>query len=586
MSYISPNSTIRLFNNVPLDNSYRNTLYFDNVSVQEGYFASAAAGIVATLQNQSYQRVTAGVCRLEIPYSQAYSVNYMAFKNTSFENKWFYAFVLDVSYINDSVVEITYELDVMQSFLFDVDLLPCLVEREHINKSDDLIGANILPEQFDPGEYKVSAAQPILPLENYCVILGMVDDKSSQFAGTDSITDVGLYDATLPLAVTAQYNGVYSGVKYYAFNADDPDALEPGDNFVQTIDDLTRFINEHIDTVDNIVTLYMCPKYITPTPNEDGSIDLDYQSEPFAIADVTLGISEGAAPAFDGYMPVNKKLWTYPYNYFGVSNGQGDGLVLRYEFFARESGKLWPRFEVTSTFVDPVTLVARPIYYKNSGSEPDMNESLTLTGFPLCTWSYDTYSRWVSSQLPREKRARIQNIALGLLGAAGAGAALLMTGGMAGVAAGAVAGAGIMKGINIGTDLIRSTSSLYEKRYEAAIAQDPLKGNSANGNADFASRKMCFWQYRGHVSGEVAKMIDNYFSVFGYQTNEVKIPNRTGRTIWNYVKTANCTLAKRPAGKVNASDISQIEKIYDSGITFWHDPLKVGDYSAANMAAN
>ena len=143
-----------------------------------------------------------------------------------------------------------------------------------------------------------------------------------------------------------------------------------------------------------------------------------------------------------------------------------------------------------------------------------------------------------------------------------------------------------MKGANLGTNLLNKTASLYEKRYEASIAQDPLKGNSASGNSDFAAGLMNFYRYRGHISGEVAKEIDNYFSVFGYQTNEVKVPNRTGRTIWNYVKTANCTLTKKAAGKVTAADISQMEGIYDNGITFWHQPDKVGDYSDANMRAN
>lgn len=592
MAYIAPNSTIKLFSGVPLDNSYRNTLYFANENQQLQYFATTGAGLVATLNNQMYQRVSQGVCKVSLPFGTAYSVNYMAFKNTDFENKWFYAFVNDVKYINNGVCEIDYELDVMQTFMFDVDLQPCLVEREHINKSADTIGANILPEQFDVGEYKLGDMRELIGGLNNCwIILGMTDDKSSEYAANqDSITDVGLYDATIPEAYQGFYDGVYSGLKYYAFDATPTGAAE-----------LTRFINAKIKTVDNIYALYMAPKILLPnygdapgqaiSDPDAGSfngyvIDSIQNSDDLDAVAPAVDAVEGTYDykLFDYYLPMNKKLYTYPYNFYGVTNGQGAGLVLRFEWFTG----FQPKFYCTSSFVAPVTIVMRPHGYKNiiMGNFPDMNESLTLTNYPQCSWSYDTYSRWIAAQLPQEKRAMERSMLTSGIGLVAAGAAVVATGGLAGLAGAAIGGAAIMKGANLGTNLINKTASLYEKRYEASIAQDPLKGNTANGNADFGSGLIGFYGYRGHVSGEVAKVIDQYFSVFGYQTNEVKIPNRTGRTIWNYVKTANCTLTKKASGKVTAADISQMEGIYDNGITFWHQPDKVGDYSDANMRAN
>ena len=592
MAYIAPNSTIKLFSGVPLDNSYRNTLYFADEAAQLSYFASAGAGLVATLNNQMYQRVSQGVCKVQLAFGTAYTVNYMAFKNTDFENKWFYAFVNDVKYINNNVCEIDYELDVMQTFLFDVDVLPCLVEREHANV--DTIGANILPEQFDVGEYKLGDMRELIGgLSNCWIILGMTDDKSSKYAlDQESITDVGIYDATVPEAYAGFHDGVYSGLKYYAFDGTPTGAAE-----------LTAFINAKIKTVDNIYSLYMAPKCLFPNYGEGapgqiivdqdaGTISDAYVLDPNQASDEL----DAVAPAvdavegtydyklFDYYLPMNKKLYTYPYNFYGVTNGQGSGLVLRFEWFTNFT----PKFYCTSTFVSPVTIVMRPHGYKNiiMGNYPDMNESLTLTNYPQCSWSYDTYSRWLAAQLPQEKRAMERNMITSGIGLAAAGAAMIATGGMAGIAAGAVAGAAIMKGANLGTNLLNKTASLYEKRYEASIAQDPLKGNTANGNADFGAGLIGFYGYRGHISGEVAKEIDEYFSIFGYQTNQVKVPNRTGRAIYNYVKTANCTLAKKAAGKVTAADIAQMEAIYDNGITFWHDPSQVGNYTSSNMRTN
>ena len=592
MAYIAPNSTIKLFSGVPLDNTYRNTLYFANEAAQLSYFASAGAGLVATLNSQMYQRVSQGICKVELSFGTAYTVNYMAFKNTDFENKWFYAFVNDVKYINNGVCEIDYEIDVMQTFLFDVDLLPCLVEREHANT--DNIGDNILPEQFDVGEYKLGDMRELVTgLTNCWIILGMTDDKSSKYAdpspgaAVKTILDVGLYDATMPEAYAGFHDGVYSGLKYYAFDGTPTGAAE-----------LTAFINAKIKTVDNIYCLYMAPKCLLPNYGNGapGQIIVDPDAGTISDAYVldpnqTSDELDAVAPAvdavegsydyklFDNYLPMNKKLYTYPYNFYGVTNGQGSGLVLRFEWFTNFT----PKFYCTTTFVSPVTIVMRPHGYKNiiMGNFPDMNESLTLTNYPQCSWSYDTYSRWIAAQLPQEKRAMLtQGITSGLKMITGAVMAAA-TGG-AGIAA--AYGAGSM--VNAGIDLINKTASLYEKRYEAAIAQDPLKGNSANGNADFGSGLLGFYGYRGHVSGEVAKEIDEYFSIFGYQTNKVKVPNRTGRAIYNYVKTANCTLVKTAAGKVTAADISQMEAIYDNGITFWHDPSQVGNYTSSNMRTN
>lgn len=590
MAYIAPNSTIKLFSGVPLDNSYRNTLYFANSTQQLQYFASSSAGLVATLTSLSYQRVNLNTCRVEIPYSQAYSVNYMAFKNDSFENKWFYAFVLEVNYINNAVVEIVYELDVMQTYLFDVDLKPCLVEREHIAKSADTIGANVLPEAFDLGEYRIKNIVPFVPLgrdgtTTYYIVVGMVDDKKSSKSVTDGSTigdvnDDGIYNAALPVSAGGFYDGVYSGFKYYAFTADSTGAAQ-----------VTAFINSHLKTIDNIYMMYMSPTGITPAPGNDHSLPTNTSS--IAISDIN-GAALTGTEAFDTYVPVNKKLYTYPYNYFGLTNGQGESLITRYEWF----DGLTPSFDANATFIHPVTITLRPGGgYKgisNAALAPAKlyTESITLTGFPLCSWSYDAYSRWAATRVPQIIRTGIVSA---VEGAASAGLRLA-TAGMAAQVAGAqfadgasminTKGVAAATGVSYGTNLLSKAAAIYEERYNASIAQDPAKGSTANGNADFASGSFNIWAYRGHVSGEVAKMIDNYFSMFGYKCNMVKVPDRTSRTLWNYVKTVSCVIEKKPAGLVNTAAIAQMEAIYDNGITFWHNPSEVGNYTDTNMRNN
>ena len=96
--------------------------------------------------------------------------------------------------------------------------------------------------------------------------------------------------------------------------------------------------------------------------------------------------------------------------------------------------------------------------------------------------------------------------------------------------------------------------------------------------------------YRKCVIPEYAKIIDDYFTMFGYATRRVKYPNvrqypkGSLRPHWNFIKTQGCVIhSSRTLGKgLPAEAEAQISKIYDNGITFWMDGNEIGDYSLDN----
>lgn len=94
----------------------------------------------------------------------------------------------------------------------------------------------------------------------------------------------------------------------------------------------------------------------------------------------------------------------------------------------------------------------------------------------------------------------------------------------------------------------------------------------------------CSLGYKGYIANGIsitpryAQMIDNYFSMFGYKTNQVKIPNTTGRLSWNYVKTVGCDVQ----GSIPQYATEAINAIFNTGITIWHNPAWVGDYTRDN----
>ena len=122
MAYIAPNTTIYFLEKILLTPKYEHTYYFASEADQFNFFYSKR---LYERGSQSYQRVGKGQLRVEMTMEEAYRVNYMMFKNTSFENKWFYAFIVgDPVYINNTTVQINYIIDVMQSWYFDYILKP------------------------------------------------------------------------------------------------------------------------------------------------------------------------------------------------------------------------------------------------------------------------------------------------------------------------------------------------------------------------------------------------------------------------------------------------------------------------------
>lgn len=59
------------------------------------------------------------------------------YRNTSYKDKWFYAFITSMEYKNDGLTYIYIATDVWQTWQFDIIFKHSFVEREMINVSDD-----------------------------------------------------------------------------------------------------------------------------------------------------------------------------------------------------------------------------------------------------------------------------------------------------------------------------------------------------------------------------------------------------------------------------------------------------------------
>lgn len=128
-------------------------------------------------------------------------------------------------------------------------------------------------------------------------------------------------------------------------------------------------------------------------------------------------------------------------------------------------------------------------------------------------------------------------------------------------------------------NMITSYSSAVMQHNAHNMLPSSVEGQLNSGDVNVASGKNTFHFYKMSIKREYAKIIDEFFNMFGYKVNEVKIPNITGRLNWNYVKLLNPNIE---GTEIPESELNEFKKQLVNGITFWHNPQTFRDYSQSN----
>lgn len=562
--YITPQTNIRLLHNVPFDSSYVHSLFFSSASGQTTYFQNLTK---YNLNNYTYQRYDKGVLRVQILADNLYDINYMMFQNRAFGNKWFYAFVDKVEYLNDVTTAIYYHIDEIQTWLFDWNFAQCFVERMHT--PTDEVGENIQPEPLEVGEYVYNDYDTFTRFGGQNtprIIVGLTDVEDSEYIANGRI-----------------YDRVYGGLTLFAFQ----DTAE-GAVYVN------KLINDYGKKApDAIVTIYMVPHeaiadaYVYDGTEENPS---PIPSNVFTVTDpVVLG---DCGTDIDGYTPRNKKLFTYPYNFENVSNGEGGSLPLRYEFFDNNTAQVF----VGSTFTQPVQIYCCPRMYKGvkgDVSHPTVpthstDEKLVLTNFPSCSWNIDSWKVWwAQNAVPIAIKAGESALAIGVTSYKSATPPKevetdIISGLTGKKETKTVEGTPAHFELNANGALyaLHTISSIMTSTYKASIQADVTRGNISSANAMFTQQDYGFKHGRMSVNSQYAEMIDSFFDRFGYAVNKLMTPSLHTRTNWTFIKTVDCAIH----GSIPRDSEAIIENAFNNGITFWARPsvVTVGDYSQNN----
>lgn len=114
--------------------------------------------------------------------------------------------------------------------------------------------------------------------------------------------------------------------------------------------------------------------------------------------------------------------------------------------------------------------------------------------------------------------------------------------------------------------------------YQHSLQPNSARGNTNGGDINVCSQKNGFFFYNYSIKAEYARVIDDYFSMFGYKVNRVKTPNITGRQNWNYIKTINCNFD----GDIPQAHLDIIRTMFNNGVTLWHNPQTIYNYGNSN----
>lgn len=550
---INPQTVIYLCK-TPLENDYKNQLTFSSLTAQDNYFNSRVFRSFGTGTNYGYTYVRKeSRIDLECKMDDVIGCNYLFYRNVGFSTKTYYCFITKMEYINEDTTRIYIETDVYQTWMFDINIHPCFVEREHV--ADDTIGKNTVPESVETGEYEIvdlrynpmyedSEASPDW-LPCFCVTSYPNDITNLQENGRIA-GDYG------------QIGGVFSTLKFFSTS-----------NFGSAQHIIDFYNSGHGVTLDEIKNIFMIPRCCVNVLSSGTSTVNGYPFYPvYNYAESDTKYLQAPLSLAENFHPKNNKLYTYPYSYMYATNNVGEQIEIRYEDLPimQIGDYTLPTLQYKNQYVPSCGVSAKMIIekyksYTQQGTYPTemYNYGINFAKCPVCAWSGDYYTNWLTQNGV--------NMNTNVVSGAVSGAVI---GGMTGGGIGAVIGAGV--------SLVNTIGNIIGETHKAETMPDYARGNVNTGDYTFCFARNIISIYQMSVRPEYARIIDEYFSMFGYKINRVKTLQFNSRPNWNYIKTVGCNID----GDIPQEDLGTLRKMFDTGVTMWHNPSTMYDYSQNN----
>lgn len=616
MNY-TPQTEVHLLSNVPFNFSYNNVMDFDTINEQTTYFLNKSK---LTFEDLTYQRVNNNMINLEVAYEDLYDVNYMMFQNEKIPGKWFYAFITKYDFVSPNVTRVSYQIDVYQTWLFDMEWQSTYVEREHTQRfnQDGTPVINTIEENLDYGsDYKITYKRKC----NDDNIVWLV-------AITKQPIDVILEGGS---AGPQQVANIPSPLFYTVVPFDLDGTVITVDNKTTGIATLMNLGHDQ-QTVGQLVSIFFTsyvPFNYTVNNNNnvsvsDGNVHLYTYNNLSYYKYYGLNTwqdNNNYVVSNDMYSNVlpqyeESKLLMYPYTVIELTDMQGNTATLKPQNF--DSKQL--RFDIRACIsAQPKTAIFPHGYLGNtSGNVTDFTSGIinnNICDVPVVDDYTASYMQANRNSIATTNKYAMDNALRGvyqntknnrlnnaIIDRQQAYTESDMYANMLSSAFNLKLGSVMTSGYQAIKD--------YDMR-EAQRAQMNLNNKFANQNLminaeqsigmtqakiqdinnipptvsnlgnntmfDLGWKNAHFYVMVKTVRDEYATQITNYFKMFGYKVNKLEVPNLKSRENYNYIKTVDANIV----GNIPANDLSAIKGIFDKGVTIWHTD-QIGDYSLSN----
>lgn len=610
-----------LYQGIPFDKSYNHTIYFTSLTDQANYFASKEVDAYHKFTDMSYQRIDKNTIRVQLGYEDVVYCNYLSIKNrkSSGTQKTYYCFIDNVTYVSDNVSEISYTVDIMQtyhpyqSYYFG----ECWIERQHSEsdekgehleddyligdytynitnnsgtvkgKKDVYLNGNVNYNIIDghvrsmTDNYENDRTATFQFSCEYAVVMGILKDITRPHSSNGGIGEPSMYD-NLPSSVKLIAVPIASGDIYISYGG-----IQEHHTF-NTLTNINTLMNHTMTTsadasatnYDDVAFMIVVPiknlnivsgswssytTYITdsstllPINAETYTMYCDINPTTFAFSPAYVDFNQN--DRLDGYLPLNNKLWNYPYNMMTVTNLNGQTKDYKIHEFENEDNR-------TGRIITPNPYTSVDFYvfayfnggnfefvlvpYKYEHREKSIDNAILTTDFPTVSWINNTYQTWLEQKSAQNILSMVQGVAQFGLGIAQIGAGSKVSG-----------TARIISGAS-------NVANSIDERRVASTLPNTINGQMSN----------CFNYAKGSGIGfqiinrclrkEFIEQIDNYFTMYGYAMKQYNHPKLDARKYYTYIQTAGCIIKPLDSGKGMPSSVQrQIADIYDKGITFW-----------------
>ena len=594
-------TNIALYSGIPWTNDYKHTRWFDTLSDQLNWFASQTH--VATFTNANFQRIDGGrpFMRVQKSVDELWSTNYISFQNADY-NKVFYGFVTDLKYVQKNTTDIFFEIDVLQTWKFEMNFQPSFVVREHcpLWNTDGSPIINTVPEDLNYGtEYDTVQVTNINPLNGYKFLVVV---SKSTIHTQDGTTGLGVSFPAKSMIPTVLGTPQPLSVYIVPFKDNDTAAgvslPQGGTPQVSKPSEFLRGLYLTDSAINNVVSLYVTDWCGVDVSESGGMLTFANNNNEiipvsFSATDPTTSASKTyyclylqsvwsfAAKDFylgglySGFKNVTEsKLLMHPYTSITLDDFKGNRVDYKPQYinntnlYATVKGSLGPSNKVSYGIQDYNSATATN---KLQVSDEHALINNDPTDVPIINDNLGAFLQGHKNTLNNQKASINWNAGMNIANGA-------INGVMGGMMMGPLGAAqSVGQTIQGAGNSVLQLQGILAKEQDIANVPPQLAKMGSNTSYNVGNGYNGVFVIKKHIKDEYITKLQNYFNMYGYKKNETKIPNFHTRQNWNYVQTVGCVIR----ASVNNDDLQELKSVFDGGITLWHTD-DIGNYTLSN----